>query len=456
EMTGELKNLYITLEDMAFTDSLTDLPNRALFQDRIAQLTELGKRESRQFCVMMMDLDRFKEVNDTLGHEYGDKLLQLVSERLTAALRKSDSISLIKNDTVARLGGDEFAALLPTTQTPDGAAIVAKKICDLLAQPVNIDGHTFTVGISIGISMFPQDGEDATTLIRHADIAMYDAKKAHNGFSFYNKELDQHTLENLTLGNELRETIENNKLDLHFQPKIDFRTGRVCGAEALVRWIHPERGFIPPDQFVALAEKIGLIHPLTVWVLNRALEQCAQWNFQHLPISIAVNLSALSLHDNSVISLVDDALKDWKVAPSSLSLELTESAVMADPQQAIEILSDLDGMGVKLSVDDFGTGYSSLTYLKRLPVDEIKIDRSFVMDMFSNKNDEAIVRSTIDLAHNMGLKVIAEGIEDQATYQRLKEMGCDMGQGFYMGRPVGTADFSQWINISPWGLKLKS
>jgi EAL domain-containing protein (putative c-di-GMP-specific phosphodiesterase class I) len=233
-------------------------------------------------------------------------------------------------------------------------------------------------------------------------------------------------------------------------------SGQICGAEALVRWIHPERGFIPPDQFVAIAEKVGLIEPLTLWVLNRALEQCAFWNTKKLPLGIAVNLSALSLQDERMISSVKNALKDWKVSPTSLSLELTESAVMEDPQQALEVLSDLDGMGVKLSVDDFGTGYSSLSYLKRLPVDEIKIDRSFVMEMLSDKNDEAIVKSTIDLAHNMSLKVIAEGIEDQATYDRLKNMGCDMGQGFFMGRPVASDDFAKWMLNSPWGIKHKS
>ena len=456
EMTGELKELYTALKDMAFTDSLTDLPNRALFQDRIEQLTELSKREGRKFCVMMMDLDRFKEVNDTLGHEYGDKLLQIVSERLTASLRKSDSISLVKDDTVARLGGDEFAALLPTTQTADGGTVVARKITDLMTTPFKIDDHTFSVGISIGISMFPDDGEDATTLIRHADIAMYHAKKSQKGFAFYNKDLDKHSLDNLTLGNQLRESIQNDKLDIHFQPKIDFNSGRICGAEALVRWQHPERGFIPPDQFVALAEKIGLIQPLTLWVLNRSLEECSRWNKQNLPLSIAVNLSALSLHDATTTGIINDALKDWKLPPSLLSLELTESAMMNDPQLAMEILAELGSKGINISVDDFGTGYSSLTYLKRLPVNEIKIDRSFVMDMFSNQQDEAIVKSTIDLAHNMKLKVIAEGIEDNITYQKLKNMGCDMGQGFYMGRPVNKRDLAEWLKISPWGLKNKS
>lgn len=452
-MTGELKQLYATLENMAFTDSLTSLPNRAMFQDRIQHLTELSRREGRKFCVIMMDLDRFKEVNDTLGHEFGDKLLQLVSERLTGSLRKSDTVTLNRSDTVARLGGDEFAALLPTTQHTDGALVVARKICDLMSQPFQVDHHIFNIGISIGISMFPRDGGDATTLMRHADIAMYNAKKAQKGFSFYDPELDQHSVENLTLGNELRETIANNKLDLHFQPKVDLTSGRICGAEALVRWTHPDKGFIPPDRFVVLAERIGLIHPLTLWVLNRSLEQISQWHGQGLPIDIAVNLSPQTLHNASMLDDIQYALKDYRVPPSALWLELTETAVMSDPQQALEILTDLDRMGVKLSVDDFGTGYSSLSHLRRLPVDEIKIDRSFVMDMLNNQNDEAIVRSTIDLAHNMNLKVIAEGIEDQHTYALLQKLGCDMGQGYYMGRPVGSADFDQWLNTSPWGMK---
>jgi len=453
EMTSELRDLYASLQDMAFTDSLTELPNRALFQDRINQLTELSKRENRSFCVLMMDLDRFKEVNDTLGHEYGDKLLQLVSARLQNCVRKSDTVTYVRNDTIARLGGDEFAMILPTATSAEGVKIVANRIIEIMTQPIKIDEHTFNVGISVGISMFPEDGDDVTTLMRHADIAMYEAKKNHQGYTFYDKTLDKQTPITLALGHELRDSIENDKLDLHFQPKIDFYTGQVCGTEALARWHHPEKGFIPPDQFVKIAEKIGLIEPLTLWVLNRALEQCGRWNHKDPGLGVAVNLSALSLQNESVITLINNALKDWKISPSLLSLELTESAVMSDPQQALEILSDLDGMGVKISVDDFGTGYSSLSYLKRLPVDEIKIDRSFVMDMCGNKNDEAIVKSTIDLAHNMNLRVIAEGIENIETYKALKRMGCDMGQGYYMGRPVSGQDLLTWLNDSPWGVK---
>jgi diguanylate cyclase (GGDEF)-like protein len=451
-MTDELQGLYSKLEDMAFTDSLTELPNRVLFQDRTEQIVSASQREHCHFALMIMDLDRFKEVNDALGHEYGDKLLQVVGERLHSCIRGSDKITRFSGDTVARLGGDEFAMVLPTIQTPEGAARVAQRISDEISRPIQVGQHTFHIGISIGVALYPQDGEGPAALIRNADLAMYQAKKSQRQYAFYDKCQDEDSLQKLMLGSELRQAIHDEKLQLYYQPKIDLASGRVCGVEVLTRWIDPKLGFIPPDTFIELAERIGMIQPLTLWVLRTALEQCARWHQQQIELEVAVNLSVLSLQDVALPDQVRAAVLEAGLQPRYLSLEITEGAMMSDPEHALQILEQLDAMGVHLSVDDFGTGYSSLGYLKRLPVDEIKIDRSFVMEMQRDSQDLAIVRSTIELSHNMGMKVIAEGVEDQATYERLIELGCDLAQGYYMGKPMSAQDFERWLRESEWGL----
>lgn len=445
EMGKELHHLYQTLEEMAYTDALTGLPNRTLFYDRLEQLALINLREERPFSILMMDLNRFKLINDTLGHHVGDKLLKIVSERLVDSMVR-------KSDTIARLGGDEFAAILPQVSDCDSAAIVAKRISEALDQPVSIDGRSFTIGISIGIVACPYHGKDGNELIQRADVAMYHAKKNQQPYAWYESEFDTHHIDQLTLDSELKQAISTGGLELHYQPKIDFQTQRIKSVEALVRWIHPEQGFIPPDRFIPVAEQTGLIHPLTHWVINTALGQISAWQRDHAFLNVAVNLSALSLRDSTLESMVKNALKTADVSPEHLTLELTESAIMSDPQRALDTLTHLDQMGVSISVDDFGTGYSSLAYLKRLPVDELKIDRSFVMDMDNDTNDEVIVRSTIDLAHNMGLKVIAEGIETERSWDKLLEMGCDMGQGYYMCRPLKADDLNDWLRNSPWGL----
>ena len=445
EMSKELHTLYNTLEEMAYTDALTGLPNRTLFYDRLEQLALINLREDRPFAVFMMDLDRFKLVNDTLGHHVGDELLKVVSTRIKASLVR-------KSDTIARLGGDEFAAILPQIKDADSAITVAKRISQSLDQPVLVDGRSLNIGISIGMVVCPYHGKDGNELIQRADVAMYHAKKNQQAYAWYESEFDTHNIDQLTLDSELKQAIENGELELHYQPKIDIQTQRIKSVEALVRWIHPEQGFIPPDRFIPVAEQSGLIHPLTRWVLHTALQQTSYWHQNHALLSVAVNLSALSLRDSTLESMVKYALENVDVSPEHLTLELTESAIMSDPQRALDTLTNLDQMGISISVDDFGTGYSSLAYLKRLPVDELKIDRSFVMDMDNDANDEAIVRSTIDLAHNMGLKVIAEGIETQQSWEKLTEMGCDMGQGYYMCRPLKTDDLDEWLRTSPWGL----
>jgi len=447
DMSGELHVLYKTLESMAFTDSLTGLPNRALFYDRLEQATYLTKRGDTEFILFMLDLDRFKYVNDTLGHHIGDKLLQEIAKRLQTTMRKSD--------TIARLGGDEFAAILSGVHSVESAEIIAKKIISLVSEPVIIDNHNLTVGASIGIVRSPQDGDDNNQLMQRADMAMYHAKNNRQGYTFYESNLDQHSFIQLNLENDLRTAIQKQQLQLYYQPKIDIKTGRICAVEALVRWQHASRGFLTPDHFIPLAEQTGLIHQLTQWVLNTALSQCARWHRDLIPIEVAVNLSARSLEDGQLVRSVSEALNHCGLEPQWLTLELTESAVMANPNKAMEMLTKLHRMGVKISVDDFGTGYSSLAYLKKLPVSDIKIDKSFVMDMNRDNNDAVIVRSTIDLAHNMGLGVIAEGVESKEVLDMLVKLGCDVAQGYYFCKPQDVDSIQDWLQHSRWGINAR-
>ncbi len=444
EMTTELKQLYSSLENMAFTDPLTSLPNRTLFHDRMAQLVGLCQRTDVKFAVFMMDLDRFKEVNDTLGHQIGDLLLQQVAARLENVFRKSDTVARVSGETVARLGGDEFAAILPTVSTERDAMNVAQRVQFAMEHPVLVAEHSLTISISVGIVMFPTHGNEGSTLLQRADIAMYQAKHNHQGFAFYDAKQDHHSLSQLTMVSDLRKAMEKNQLLMHFQPKIDIRTGILCGAEALVRWQHPERGFMPPDNFIPVAEQSGIIVPLTAWVLNESIKECAQWHRRGVPIPVAVNLSVRNLHDPKITEVILSTLRRYNLPPNALIIELTETAVMTDTNRALSILLALANEGVKVSVDDFGTGYSSLANLKKLPVHEIKIDRSFVIDMNENNNESVIVRSTIDLAHNMNMKVTAEGVETEFTWNLLRGYGCDMAQGYFLARPMPGKDFLTW------------
>ncbi|MCF6257537.1 MAG: EAL domain-containing protein [Gammaproteobacteria bacterium] len=443
-MSGELSTLYRTLENMAFTDALTGMPNRVLFYDRLEQVTMNASRYKTQFALMMMDLNRFKNINDTLGHHIGDRLLKTVGERLQAILRESD--------TVARLGGDEFAALLPAIDHDEGVTIVAEKIVNALNKPIAVEGHNLSIGISIGLVRCPRDGDKTTLLMQHADVAMYHAKRKGLGYVFYDKNMNKENLFELTMESELRQAIENKDFELYYQPKIDLQHGHITGAEALIRWAHDKYGFISPEKFIPLAEQTGLIQTLTEWILEQALTQCATWHADNINIGVSVNLSAYSLNDIDLIDTVHHALAESEIEPQWLTLELTETAIMSDANRALSTLSQLNTMGVRLSVDDFGTGYSSLAYLKRFPVDEIKIDKSFVIDMLTDASDAVIVRSTIDLAHNMGMKVVAEGIESQEAWDKLAELGCNLGQGYHMCRPCPAADFKTWVYKSSWGL----
>lgn len=443
-MMKELKKLYGDLENLAYTDTLTSLPNRTQFNERLSHAVSLHGKNNSKFAVLVMDIDRFKEINDTLGHQIGDLLLMQVAIRLQSVLQSPNAEQRSVDEAVARLGGDEFATILLTVSDKQDAAVVAVMIQKAMERPFIIEQHSLTVGMSIGIVLFPADGLESEALLRHADIAMYQAKRHQQSFAFYEISQDKNNLSVLTMINDLHLGIEQNQLVLHYQPKIDMRTGKICGAEALVRWQHPQRGFISPDNFIPLAEKSGAIIPLTTWVLNRALADCAIWHKAGLEIPVAVNLSARSLGDFKITAQILDMASVHNMATRWLHLELTETAIMVDSGRALKILSALNNEGVHIAVDDFGIGYSSLAYLKQLPVKEIKIDRSFVMDMQQDGNDAIIVRSTIDLAHNMSLLVTAEGVENKATWDLLLAQGCDIAQGYFIERPIPADKFLQW------------
>ncbi len=441
-VSSELKDVYQKLERLAFTDSLTGLPNRELFYERLRQLILLMRLAPSEFSLFVMDLDRFKLINDTLGHHVGDELLCQAGARIDAAVREMN--------TIARLGGDEFAVLLPKVVDRQGAIIVVGRIHAALSEPFIIDGHHLHAGVSIGVVMYPYHGENQHELVQRAEVAMYHAKRNQMGFAFYEAQIDKHDVLELTLETELKHAIHSDALKLFYQPKIMVDSGEVYGVEALLRWNHPQRGFIPPDSFIPMAEQTGLIHPLTQWVLKTAVNQVKAWHDRGLMLNVAINLSAQSLRDPSLVDTIEAALTGAGLAPHHLTLELTETAVMSDPCRALDILTELDQKGVMLSIDDFGTGYSSLAYLKQLPMDELKIDRSFVMEMDKDKNDAVIVHSTIDLAHNMGLKVVAEGVETDQSWHTLKALGCDMGQGYHLCKPVEPDSLMEWLDSSDW------
>jgi diguanylate cyclase (GGDEF)-like protein len=424
-------------EYMAMHDPLTDLPNRTLFHDRVGQAILAAKRSGSGVTVIILDLDRFKEVNDTLGHHTGDLLLGELASRLRQAVREVD--------TVARLGGDEFGVLVPSASTAAAAAVVADRIMGALNEPFALEGLSLEVEASLGIAMYPDHGDEVGILLQRADVAMYVAKGSKSGFALYAPDIDSYTPERLVLLGELRQAITGDQLVLHYQPVIDVASGRVTGVEALVRWAHPVHGLLSPDQFIPLAESTELIGPLTMWVLDHALSQCRSWMDTGVDLRVAVNLSARNLHHPDFPVHVTALLEKWNIPPTNLELEITESAVMADPTRAMTVLSQLKELGVSLAIDDFGTGYSSLSYLSRLPVANLKIDKSFVMNMDNNENDAVIVRSTIDLGRNLGLRVIAEGVETEQALTQLADLGCDLAQGYLLSRPIPADQLSTWL-----------
>jgi diguanylate cyclase (GGDEF)-like protein/PAS domain S-box-containing protein len=432
----ERKHLEDQLRRQALHDELTGLPNRTLLQERLSQQILTARREHTPLTLLLVDLDRFKEINDTFGHHYGDLLLQQIGPRLRGVLRDSD--------TVARLGGDEFGILLPTTDT-ESAITVAQHLLRKLEAPFELDGQPVEIGASIGVASYPAHGSDTATLLRQADVAMYVAKRGEGGVVVYTAEHDHYSAERLALGGELRRAIDSSELLLYFQPKLDLRNGTLVGVEALVRWQHPLRGFLPPSEFIPLAEQTGLIHPLTRWVLEAALRQQQAWRAMGLEIPVAVNLSRRTLQDAQLPEMVAQLLGRYAVPPSALVLEITESSLMADPLRAAENLSQLHALDVHLSIDDFGTGYSSLDSLKNLSVDELKIDRSFVQAMATDAGARSIVRAIIDLADALELRVVAEGVEDRATWDVLAGLGCDVAQGYFLCRPIAATELEAWI-----------
>ena len=438
---SQRKAQHAELERMALHDALTGLPNRTLLNDRIAQAINAARRSDEAMAVLLLDLDRFKEVNDTLGHLVGDRLLQLIGPRLRQPLREAD--------TVARLGGDEFAILLPGPTDVPAACGIAERIVEAFREPFAVDDMALEVGISIGVALYPEQGETAEALLQHADAAMYAAKRNGFGFVVYNAEAEGNRARRLGLTGELRRAIENDQLSLCFQPKVDAREGTLCGVEALLRWDHPEHGLIAPEHFVPGAEHTGLIRPLTLWVVNAVLRAQRTWREAGFEINAAVNLSVKSLQDPELANVLGLLFERWQTDASCLTLELTESALMADPDTAMTVLKRVADLGCRLSLDDFGTGYSSLAYLQRLPIDELKIDRSFVATMTEDDNAAVVVRSVIKLAKSLGLTVVAEGVESEDAFAWLSSLGCDQMQGFHLGPAMTSEALLAWLKESP-------
>lgn len=424
------------LRYQALHDALTDLPNRTLLTDRLQQSLRSAERDKENVSLLLLDLDRFKEVNDTLGHHVGDKLLQQIAQRLKLILRESD--------TVARLGGDEFCVLLNKADASQ-AMFTARKIINTVERAVSVEGQTLTVGASIGIAVYPLHGDNPVVLMQRADVAMYVAKRGNKGFSIYDHKRDPHSLRQLAISSELRNAIEQEQLIVHYQPKVDIKENRFTGVEALVRWQHPQHGLLLPEEFIPLAEQSGLIRPLTMWVLRRAFRECKQYLDTGNQMRLSVNLSMRDLADNNFAEQVAVILDEEGLSSSRVKFEITETAIMESPQKIIRALDRLNAMGLRISIDDFGIGYSSLSYLKQLPVNELKIDKSFGLSLASDGNSAVIVRSTIDLAHKLGLRVVAEGVENRETYDLLGELGCDAAQGYYVGRPMSMPHMIDWV-----------
>jgi diguanylate cyclase (GGDEF)-like protein len=422
---------------LAYWDTLTDLPNRAQFTKLLQQEIIKSKDEYRPFCLLMMDLDRFKHVNDVLGHSFGDALLRHVAKRISGQIPKGAG-------QLARLGGDEFAILLMESSLAD-AQRVAANILVSFEIPIAIEDQTVDLGAGIGIATFPTHGLDAETLLSHAELAMYEAKRSGNASAVYDTRIDNTSEQNLSMLSELRSAIDNNEFLLFVQPKVNLATGQVIGCESLVRWDHPHKGMVMPDRFIPFAEKTGFIRTLTQWMLEQSAILASTLKKEGFDIKISVNLSARDLLDHDLPVRFSKLLQDYQVQAGAFCLEITESSIMDDPERALQTLESLHTMGVDLSIDDFGTGYSSLAYLKRLPVDELKIDKSFVMNMAQDHDDAMIVRSTIDLGHNMGLRVVAEGIETDQVWNILATMGCDHGQGYFMSKAMPSRLLIEWI-----------
>lgn len=437
------KTVEEQLTNLALYDHLTKLPNRLLFEKTIAQTIARAKRSNKEMALMFLDLDHFKNINDTLGHDVGDMLLKGVADRLQQCIRKSD--------TVARLGGDEFAVILDEISKAEDAGLVAEKIINILAPPFLLDGHEVFASTSIGIAIYPVSGDNSITLTKNADIAMYQSKQeGRNNYRFFTESMNEDIMHKLELIHHLRYAIEKNELFLHYQPQMCLSTKTMSGMEALLRWHHPSLGQLQPSEFIPIAEETGLIQSIGAWVLETACLVNRNWQLKGFkPIVISVNLSSSQLIQGDIIEIVKTALKKSKLDPKYLELEITESSLIRNQEQCKEILAQLHQIGVHISIDDFGTGYSSLNYLKRLPVDSLKIDRSFVCDIASDPNDEAIIKAVISLAHNLDLKVIAEGVETKEQLDFLAQNRCDEIQGYLYSKPLSRDDMEAFFKNHP-------
>jgi diguanylate cyclase len=437
--TEKLEAANRQLRHLATHDAATGLPNRVLLDDRLAQATAHAHRDAQTFAVLVLDLDRFKQINDSLGHRAGDTVLKEVSGRLSKAVRDID--------TVARIGGDEFVIVVSPHAPREEAAAVAERLRDALRVPLAIGGVDIHVTASIGVGLYPEDGASADSLLAHADAAMYCAKqRGRNNVQWFSSGMDEATLERFNLESDLHEALGRGQLELFYQPKADIATGEVHSAEALARWRHPKRGLILPEHFIPIAEANGLIHEIGTWVLQEACRQCVEWQRAGLPpVRVAVNVSAAQFRRGDLLDIVRRSLEETGLAPEYLEIELTESSVMTDPEDSAAILEHLSRMGVVVSVDDFGTGYSSISYLRRFPIDKLKIDRTFVKDLSTHAEDASIVQAIVSLAHSLRLKVVAEGVESPEQLEFLKSLGCDQYQGFHFSPPVPAREFADLL-----------
>lgn len=447
DQTNQMRVETTALEHKALHDTthdpVTELPNRILFHDRLQQALSTAQREDLHVAILILELSNFKELNNTLGHYNGDRVLKKVATRLRNVLRESD--------TIARYSGDEFSILLPKIDSIESTLAIAHKLSASMDAPFEIEGLAVGIHFRMGIAQYPEHSLDTDTLQQRANVALQAAKNVQDNIVIYDSKHDQYSPKRLTLMGELRQAINANELLLFYQPKLDLSTNKIHAVEALIRWQHPIHGLLGPDEFIPLAERTGLIHPLSVWTLDAALQQIKNWQEQGYDICIAINLSTLLLLDQELPDLIAGKMALYEIPVEHLKVEITESAIIADPERALEVLERINNMGIHISIDDFGTGYSSLAYLSKLPINEIKIDRSFVMQMIENKREANIVQATINLAHNLDLSVVAEGVEDAQTLQRLREMSCNVAQGFYISRPAPPDQFITWLNQNEYG-----
>jgi diguanylate cyclase (GGDEF)-like protein len=441
DQTQELRNKADNLENQTnyvnTHDPLTDLPNRALFYDRVERAIISANAQNQLLSILLIEIENFKDVYDTLGRNSSDLILMQVSTRLQGVSRERDS--------VAKIDGNVFGILLADIINLTGAEQLAQYIQKAMESPFIVERLQVAVHSNVGIVHLPEHGEDVDTLVQKAGVALQMANSSNNGYAIYKSSFDNHSPQRLTLMSELRHAIERGGLELFYQAKVSIQTGALYGAEALIRWNHPTYGFISPDEFIPMVERTRMIKELTLWVLKRAFQDCADWRKQGIEIIISVNLSAKDLHNPELPDLIAGAAASAAIKPEWIMLEITEGSVMNDPESVLEIIERLHRMGYQFSIDDFGTGYSSLAYLKKMPLTELKIDKSFVMDILNSENDANIVKATINLAHNLGLQVTAEGVESKEIMAKLKDYGCDVAQGYYLNKPLSVSDFNKWI-----------